>query len=81
MNQLSVTEFRRHLFDYLDHVEKAPFELTLHGKVIAQVLPPKTLRDAAQARLLATRKTAKILDIESPLDITWTADENNFTGH
>ncbi len=77
MPQVNVTDFRRHLFDYLSTIEREPIDLTLHGKIIAKVSPVDSIQAQARARLLNTRKSAKIVDLDAPFDLDWTADEKN----
>ncbi len=77
MLQINTTEFRRHLFEYLDHIDQSPIELMRHGRAVARIVPIENKTDAAKQRLMALRKTAKIVDIETPLEITWTYDEEH----
>ena len=80
MLQVNTTEFRRHLFEYLNDLDKHPLELTRGGQVVAQVVPVKDHREEARQRLAKLRKTAKIMgDLTEPLNLQWTHDDENLT--
>ncbi len=38
MEQVNTTEFRRHLFEYLDHIADTPLEIVRNGIVVARLL-------------------------------------------
>lgn len=79
MLQINTTEFRKHLFEYLDHIDGKSIELVRHGQVIARLVPVENKQEAAKKRLMKLRKTAKIVDVETPLKATWTFDEEHLT--
>lgn len=74
MREVNVTELRSHLPQYLASVEGGTEILvTSHGKVIARILPPIDIRQAAKEKLKKLRKCCKIGDVTSPIDESWDA--------
>ena len=56
MSEVNVTELRRNLPDYLAEVRKGKeVKVTVHGKVIARIVPEVDAKDAARGRLVALR--------------------------
>ena len=52
MHEINITELRNHLPKYLSDVNKGDEILvTLHGKVIARILPPVNKRQEAKRKL------------------------------
>jgi prevent-host-death family protein len=80
MNSVNVTELRQHLPDYLKQVQQGEeIEITLHGKIIARIVPDRkeNAREAALKRLEALRGKMIVGDIIAPLDEQWTGDADN----
>lgn len=76
MHQVNVTELRNHLQKYLSRAQKGKEILvTLHGQVIARLVPPADTREHAVKKLKALRDNAKICDITSPIDENWDAEK------
>jgi prevent-host-death family protein len=76
MNAVNVTELRAHLPRYLSSVQKgAEILVTLHGQVIARILPPADKKNMALAQLQILRKQCKVLDVVSPISEVWDADK------
>ena len=80
--QVSVTEFRHHLFQYLNQLSDGVLELTSKGKVVARVSAPEDPQVAAKQCLLALRKTARIVgDLDLSSELHWNEGSDDFTGH
>lgn len=76
MRAINVTELRSHLQKYLNCVQRGDeIQITLHGHVIARILPPLDTKKEASKQLEALRKTCKVGDVISPLDEKWDVDE------
>lgn len=75
MERVNVTDLRQHLPDYLGKVQQGEeIQLTLHGKVIARILPVQDESAAARQRLIAMRKQCKLDDVLSPSSEEWDAE-------
>lgn len=75
MPKVKVTELRQNLPAYLAQVRKGEeIEVTVHGKVIARIVPEKDRRAAARKFVKSLRKTAVIGDIVSPGGERWDAE-------
>ena len=75
MPKVKVTELRRNLPDYLARVERGEeIEVTVHGRVIARIVPEMDRSAEARKFLKALRKTAVIGDIMSPSGEIWDAE-------
>lgn len=76
MRAINVTELRGHLQKYLNSVQKgAEIEITLHGQVIARILPPVDTKKEAVKQLESLRKICKLNDVVSPLNEQWDVDQ------
>lgn len=75
MGRVNVTELRQHLPEYLGRVQQGEeLELTLHGKVIARILPAQDETAAARERLHALRGQCWLGDVLSPSGEAWDAE-------
>jgi len=75
MEPINVTELRQHLPSYLGKVQQGEeIQVTLHGKIIARIVPVRDETAAARLRLLAMRKQCRIGDIISPSGEEWDAE-------
>lgn len=77
MTRVKVSELRQNLPAYLAEVRKGgEIEVTVHGKVIARIVPEEDRQAAARRRLAEMRKRgARIVgDIISPIDVAWDAE-------
>ena len=77
MPKVKVSELRQNLPAYLAEVRKGgEIEVTVHGKVIARIVPEEDRREAARRRLAEMRKRgARIIgDIMSPGGDAWDAE-------
>ena len=75
MSEVNVTELRRNLPDYLAEVRKGKeLKVTVHGKVIARIVPEPDAKDAARHRLAALRTKCKVGDVISPAGERWDAE-------
>lgn len=73
--KVKVTELRQNLPTYLARVARGEeVEVTVHGRVIARIVPQQAAAKAARARLKALRGKARIGDIMSPSGETWNAE-------
>jgi prevent-host-death family protein len=79
MLQVTATELRRHLFEYLQRVEHGEsIQIKLNGRVVGCLGPRQDDSDRALQRLRELGATARVGDIVSPADDSpWNADENN----
>jgi prevent-host-death family protein len=75
MAKVNITELRQNLPDYLAEVRKGKeLKVTVHGKVIARIVPEIDVKDAARRRLAALRGKCKIGDVISPVGGQWDAE-------
>lgn len=75
MSNVNVTELRQNLPAYLADVKKGKeLKITVHGKVIARIVPEIDAKDAARKRLAALRAKCKVGDVISPTDAKWNAE-------
>ena len=75
MPKVKVTELRQNLPAYLARVERGEeIEVTVHGRVIARIIPEMDRSAEARKFLKALRKTAVIGDIMSPSGEIWDAE-------
>jgi len=75
MSKVNVTELRQNLPAYLAEVQGGgEIEVTVHGKVIARIVPGEDRRAAARKYLKSLRKTAVIGDLISPSGDAWDAE-------
>lgn len=79
MQQVNITELRRHLPEYLKQVSQGKeIQITNRGKLIARIVPETNEAEAARQRLFALRDKGFIGDVVSPIEnMKWMADENN----
>ena len=74
MTEVNVTELRQNLPEYLADVKKGnELKITVHGKVIARIVPEVDAKDAARKRLAALRAKCKVGDVITPTDEKWNA--------
>lgn len=85
MKQVNVTEFRSHLFDYLNNLSDQPLELVLRGEVVARLLPPSDSQIEALALLKELRKRvalSKEPDLDNLLKPSdWSVDSDDSIGY
>jgi len=75
MSEVNVTELRQNLPEYLADVKKGKeLKITVHGKVIARIVPEVDAKAAARKRLAALRAKCTVGDVISPTDTTWNAE-------
>ena len=78
MSHVKVTDLRQNLPSYLEKVQNGEeLQITLHGKVIARIVPEKDAPAAAQKRLAALRKKARLGDVISPINERWNVELGN----
>jgi prevent-host-death family protein len=76
MREVNVTELRSHLPKYLSRAQKgAEILVTLHGRVIARILPPIDPKSFAHTQLKILQKQCKVHDVVSSIDEKWDADK------
>lgn len=76
--ETNATELRQNLAAYLIKVQTGEeVKITLHGKVIARLVPEEDEAARAKSELAEIRKTAWVGDIISPIDVEWAGDANN----
>jgi prevent-host-death family protein len=77
-SSVNVTQLRQNLPEYLKQVrEGGEVEVTVHGKVIARIVPEAAKSDRAKKRLAELRKTAKVGDVTSAAGVVWTGDRDH----
>jgi prevent-host-death family protein len=77
MAKIKVTELRQNLPAYLARVRRGEeVEVTVHGRVIARIVPEQDRAEAARRRLADLRRRgARILgDVVSPSGDAWDAE-------
>ena len=79
MQEINVTELRKHLPSYLKQVARGEqIRVISNGKVLARIVPEDDPAAAARRRLEALRGTMVVGDIVSPIDdVEWSADEDH----
>lgn len=74
MDEVSVTELRQELAEYLAKVQRGKtVSIKQRGKVIAKLVPAEDTRAAAKRQLAEWRKTSSVGDVVSPIDVEWEA--------
>ena len=77
-SSVNVTQLRQNLPAYLKQVrEGKEVEVTVHGKVIARLVPEAAKGERAKKRLAELRKTAKVGDVTTPAADSWTGDRDH----
>lgn len=75
MEPINVTELRQHLPSYLGKVQQGEeIQVSLHGRIIARIVPVRDEAAAARQRLLAMQKQCSLGDIISPSGEEWNAE-------
>jgi len=75
MSEVSITELRQNLPHYLAEVRKGKeLKVTVHGKIIARIVPEIDAKDSARRRLAALRAKCKVGDVVSPAGEHWDAE-------
>ena len=75
MRNVNVAEFRQHLQRYLAQVQNGEaLQLTVNGRVVAQLTPARDAAQEARDRLAQWRMSASIGDLLSPLGEAWEAE-------
>ena len=73
-NDISISQLRQNLADYLARVKRGEtLRVTQHGHVVARIEPALSEKEAAMARIEALRKTIKLGDVMTPIDVEWNA--------
>lgn len=74
MQTINISEFRANLLKYLESANSGEhISVTSNGKLLATITPPVNQKELAKQKLKAISTTAKIHDIESPVDNQWDA--------
>lgn len=78
MQKVNVTDFRQHLQGYLKLVRDGePIQITLHGQIVARLIPETDVTEEAQVALAKIRETATVGDLISPIDAEWEAERDH----
>ena len=73
---VGISELRRNLPAFLERVLKGEeVQVTRRGKVVARITPATGVRGETRAALKRLRSSARVGDVESPIDAEWV------TGH
>ena len=76
MQTVAVSNFRAKIMTFLKEVENgASITITSSGKIVAKLVPPDFTKKSAKQKLKEIGENAKIVDIISPIDETWTGDK------
>jgi prevent-host-death family protein len=76
METIAVSEFRANLMQILQRIQSgASITITSRGRKIARLVPPDDSMEEARLALEKLRKTAKVGDVLSPIDVKWEASE------
>jgi prevent-host-death family protein len=74
MQEVSVSDLRNHLPEYLARVESGEaIWITRRGRVVARIDAVTDPRAEAKRRLAALRSVARVGDVVTPLDAAWEA--------
>ena len=77
VRKVNVTDLRQRLQGYLKRVQAGErIEITVHGKVVAKLMPAQGEAGEAAALLAKLRESAAIGDIVSPVDEDWEAEHD-----
>lgn len=75
MNTISATEFRQHLFAYLEQVQQGGrMNIQIRGRVVARLEPVNDPVQDARDRLAALHGQIVLGDVLTPLDEPWSDD-------
>ncbi len=75
---VKVSDLRQNLPEYLKKVQEGnEVEVTVHGRVIARIVPEAAKSTRAKQRLAELRKTAKVGDVTSPAGAAWSGDRDH----
>ena len=75
MARVKVTELRQNLPEYLARVRAGEeLEVTVHGRVIARIVPEAERAAAAREWLKSLRAKARVGDVMSPSGEHWNAE-------
>ena len=79
MQDINITELRKHLPSYLKRVACGEqIRVTSNGKVLARIVPEADPAASARGRLEALRGTLMVGDIIGPIDdVKWSGDDDN----
>ena len=78
MRKVNVTDLREHLPEYLKRASRGEsVQVTVRGKVVAQLVAAPAAVEEALAKRDRWRKQVRLGDVITPLDLKWTADEDN----
>jgi len=79
MQEINITELRKHLPSYLKRVARGEqIRITSNGKVLARIVPEDDPSASARKRLEALRGAMVVGDIISPInDEAWSGDEDH----
>lgn len=76
MTDISVSHLKNQLHRVLGRVETGEeVVITSRGNAIARIVPVQDKREQAQNRLQLLRKTCRLGDITSPIDVDWKATD------
>jgi prevent-host-death family protein len=74
METVSVSEFRARLPEFLSRVEAGEtIKLTVRGREVARLTPPKQAQKEVRRRIAELRKTSWVGDVISPSGENWNA--------
>ena len=77
MRKVNVTDLRQHLPGYIKQVQSGEFiQITLHGKVVARLVPEQDAVEEAKKSLTGWRGSAHIGDVLSPISEAWEAERD-----
>ena len=74
METVNISDFRANLLKYLEKANSGEqISVTTNGRLIATITPPTNQKELARNKLKELAKSAKILDVTSPIDESWDA--------
>ena len=75
MPKVNVTELRQNLPTYLARVQEGEaLEVTIHGRVVARIVPEGDCAAQAREWLKSLRGKARVGDVISPTGARWNAE-------
>ncbi len=78
MNTIAVNELKNNLTKIIKKIENGTtVNITSDGKVVARLVPPPYVREAAKKKLREIGKNARVGDLLAPVDNKWEVLEDD----
>ncbi len=74
MQTINISDFRANLLKYLEKANAGEqISVTSNAKLLATIAPPVNQKETAKQQLRSLASTAKIHDVNTPIDSEWDA--------